>query len=235
MPNANGLHTQNTASRLEEGGKQMSETFLLGALLAVAGGFLDAYTYLLRGGVFANAQTGNIVLLGVNAAQGNWRGAVYYLIPIAAFVAGVVTAELVRSRFSGRAGIHWRQIILAAEMLILAGVAFLPRGDTDMLANVLVSYICSIQVESFRTLNGSSYATTMCTGNLRSGTELLYLYCKSGDKRERNRGMQYFGIIGFFVLGAALGVLGAGLLEQWAVLLCLGPLAVAFAVMFVRR
>ena len=27
-------------------GKQMSETFCLGALLAVIGGFLDAYTYL---------------------------------------------------------------------------------------------------------------------------------------------------------------------------------------------
>ena len=46
--------------------KQVSETHLLGLLLAVVGGFLDAYTYLCRGRVFANAQTGNIVLLGVN-------------------------------------------------------------------------------------------------------------------------------------------------------------------------
>lgn len=36
---------------------QMSEAFQLGAVLAVIGGFLDAYSYLLRGGVFANAQT----------------------------------------------------------------------------------------------------------------------------------------------------------------------------------
>ena len=41
---------------------QMSETVLIGSLLALAGGFLDAYTYICRGGVFANAQTGNIVL-----------------------------------------------------------------------------------------------------------------------------------------------------------------------------
>ena len=35
--------------------RQMSETFRLGALLTVVGGFLDTYTYLSRGGVFANA------------------------------------------------------------------------------------------------------------------------------------------------------------------------------------
>ena len=33
--------------------RQMSETFRLGALLTVVGGFLDTYTYLSRGGVCA--------------------------------------------------------------------------------------------------------------------------------------------------------------------------------------
>ena len=50
---------------MNRAGHQMSETLFLGALLTVTGGFLDAYTYLCRGKVFANAQTGNIVLLGV--------------------------------------------------------------------------------------------------------------------------------------------------------------------------
>ena len=53
-------------------GKQMSESLRIGLILAAAGGFLDAYTYISRGGVFANAQTGNIVLLGVNAADKQW-------------------------------------------------------------------------------------------------------------------------------------------------------------------
>ena len=40
----------------------MSESLLLGAILATVGGFLDAHTYICRGKVFANAETGNIVL-----------------------------------------------------------------------------------------------------------------------------------------------------------------------------
>ena len=39
---------------------QRSESFPIGVLLALTGGFLDAYTYVSRGGVFANAQTGSI-------------------------------------------------------------------------------------------------------------------------------------------------------------------------------
>ncbi|MFR8333575.1 MAG: YoaK family protein [Oscillospiraceae bacterium] len=42
---------------------QMSESFLTAVFLSLSGGLQDAYTYLFRGKVFANAQTGNIVLL----------------------------------------------------------------------------------------------------------------------------------------------------------------------------
>ena len=42
---------------------QTSETFLLSSLLALSGGFQDAYTYNVRDKVFSNAQTGNVVLM----------------------------------------------------------------------------------------------------------------------------------------------------------------------------
>ena len=46
--------------------RQMSETIKLGILLALSGGFMDAYSYIQRDQVFANAQTGNMLLFGVN-------------------------------------------------------------------------------------------------------------------------------------------------------------------------
>ena len=49
------------------------ESLLIGILLAIVGGFLDIYTYLLKGNVFANAQTGNIVLMGLKIAQSDFR------------------------------------------------------------------------------------------------------------------------------------------------------------------
>ncbi len=51
---------------------QMSESFRTAVFLSLSGGLQDAYTYLFRGKVFANAQTGNIVLLSANILDGEW-------------------------------------------------------------------------------------------------------------------------------------------------------------------
>ncbi len=52
---------------------QMSEAFITALFLSVSGGLQDVYTYLFRGKVFfANAQTGNIVLMAVNLFAGEW-------------------------------------------------------------------------------------------------------------------------------------------------------------------
>ena len=57
---------------------QTSETFRLSALLALSGGFQDAYTYNVRDGVFSNAQTGNVVLMSQNLMMGQWGKALHY-------------------------------------------------------------------------------------------------------------------------------------------------------------
>lgn len=49
--------------------RQMSDAFRTTVFLTLSGGFQDAYTYMGRGKVFANAQTGNIVLMATNFAR----------------------------------------------------------------------------------------------------------------------------------------------------------------------
>ena len=97
--------------------KQMSESMILGVVLTLAGGFQDAYSYNCRGQVFANAQTGNIVLLGQNIASGNFQNALHYLFPLLAFLAGVYLSEWVRELCKSFQKLHWRQIVLAFEIL----------------------------------------------------------------------------------------------------------------------
>ena len=213
--------------------KQMSDSYLIGALLAVAGGFLDAYTFLCRGGVFANAQTGNIVLLGVNLASGRWEEAITYLMPVSAFFFGICFAEMIKRRFRENPSVHWRQIILVVETLVLATVALLPTKQ-NTLANILVSFICSMQVESFRKVHGNPYSTTMCTGNLRSATEQLYQYRVTRDRARLRNSLEYYGIILFFILGAAFGTLFGGWLDRPAVLVACAFLLAAFGLMFRR-
>lgn len=208
--------------------RQMSDRFITGSILALVGGFLDAYTYICRGHVFANAQTGNIVLLGVRLSEKDFAGALSYLAPIVAFISGIIIANFIQIKFKENQMIHWRQIILCLEVVTLLIVAGMPEGDLDSLANIMVSFVCSLQVESFRTVNGYAYASTMCTGNLRSATKNLFEYFRTKDINQLDASKYYYGIILFFVIGAAVGAVFTAVTEVKAVYVAaVGLLAVA--------
>ena len=212
---------------------QTSESLRVGLLLALAGGILDSYSYLNRGQVFATAETGNLVLLGVNLAQGQWGQALHYLLPILAFAAGVLATELLRKGLGPGAGhLHWRQPVLLVECAVLAAVSFLPQGRWDSLANVLISFTSAVQIESFRKFHGCACATTMCTGNLRSGTEQLFRLLTGRDSQSAPKVLLYYGLILAFVAGAVLSGLCSPLLKGRGVLLACLPLLAAFALMF---
>lgn len=184
--------------------KQMSESIRLTSILAVSGGFMDAYSYLERDHVFANAQTGNILLFGVNLSQGNFGTACRYFLPFMAFAFGIALAETIHIRMSRKAGIHWRQISVLIEALILALVGFIPLPFNN-LANAMTSFACGIQVQSFRKTHGNGMATTMCIGNMRSGVHNVCLFVNSRDKTFLHRALIYFNIILCFIVGAIIG------------------------------
>ena len=195
--------------------RYMSDTYLIGVLLAIVGGYLDAYTYIARGEVFANAQTGNVVMLGINLAKGNFSGAAYYLIPIMAFAFGIVISELIKVKYKEKTSIHWRQITLFIEIVALGCAAFIPD---NVVANTLVSFVCSVQVQAFRKVNGNVLSTTMCTGNLRSATESLFYGIKNRKNDMIKKSIQYYGIIWFFIMGAAIGACLTSYLNMLGVL-----------------
>ena len=212
--------------------EQMSETFSVGALLALFGGFVDAYTFISRGGVFANAQTGNMVLVGINLITGNMIKVLRYLVPITAYFLGIILAEIIKNWFKGNKNIHWRQMVVIIELLVVVLVAFLP-SSFNILANTLISFVCSLQTQSFRKLNGVPYASTMCTGNLRYATEHLYMYNKYKDKSHLSKSIQYYCIILMFIIGATAGAMISGRFSKIAVLFGCIPLLIALAAMFI--
>ena len=183
---------------------QMSETFLLNGILTFSGGFQDAYTYNVRDEVFSNAQTGNVVLMSQHFLMGEWTTGLRYLFPILAFAFGVLIAEQIGHHYKYAKKLHWRQIILLFELILLFAVGFIP-GRYNLLATMLVSFTCAMQVQTFRTVKGYGYASTMCIGNLRSGTESLSVYLREKQVGALKKAMHYYGIILIFAVGAGIG------------------------------
>ena len=116
---------------------QMSEAFCTAIFLSVSGGLQDVYTYLYRGKVFANAQTGNIVLCSVKLFEGDWSAVLHYLVPLCFFALGVFTAELLRQKFQQMQRLHWRQLAVLCEIVMLFVVGFFPQ-EWSLVANALV-------------------------------------------------------------------------------------------------
>ncbi len=237
--------------------KQISESLPLGIVLALAGGFMDAYSYICRGGVFANAQTGNILLIGVDLSKGMWHEAFTHAAPVAAFSIGIALSDIVRvhMRKEGltdlaavktsdiyqnreknailkRNMIHWRQVTVLFEAFVLFVVSFLSQ-DMNLLANSLISFACGIQVESFRKINGNGIATTMCIGNLRTATQAVCEYHYTKDKAAFERGVLFYGIIIFFVIGAIIGNYCVEIWQEMAIRVCSVLLIIGFFMMFI--
>ena len=113
-------------------------------------------------------------------------------------------AEQIQHKYKYAKRLHWRQGILGAEIIILFIVGFIPQRG-NMIATVLVSFACAMQVQSFRKVNGFSYASTMCIGNLRSGTAALSFYLRERRPEQLRQAMYYLGIIVLFAIGAGIG------------------------------
>lgn len=189
-------------------------------LLTLAGGFLDAYTYLLRGSVFANAQTGNLVLFGINLHL-NGMKAVHYLFPVFSFVAGILISWFVNERFKGKNGFDWHVLILVFEFAVLICIGFVkPDRKYDDIVNITVSFITALQYGAFRKIADLPFATTMCTGMLRSGTDHLYKYIKQKKTKDIKISALYLLVVSIFIMGALFGSFAVKYVSEKAVWIC---------------
>ena len=214
--------------------RQMSESFLTAAFLSISGGLQDAYTYLFRGKVFANAQTGNIVLLSACVVDRNWYQAAHYLIPLLFFALGIAAAEWVRLKYQRIERLHWRQLVVLSEIILLFAVGFFPVR-LNLFANALVSFSCAMQVQTFRKVNGYAFASTMCIGNMRSGMDSLCSWVLNRNPAALKKSFYYWGIILLFALGAGLGSLTLDLCGAKAIWFSCLLLAVSFCLMFLKE
>ncbi len=202
-----------------------SRTFLTAILLTLAGGYLDAYTYFVRGGVFANAQTANVVKLGIAAAEMNLERCLFYLWPILAFTAGVMLSLWIEDQSTE----YPRRLVLGVEILFMVIIAFLPVSETlNIIANIMVSFLCAMQMQTFQIFRKQGIATTVATGNLRKAVECLYKAIKEKDRTQLRISAAFFSIILLFITGVILGTLFSEILSTRSILVPAGLLVIVF-------
>lgn len=194
--------------------------------LSVSAGYLDAFTYLGHGHVFASAMTGNLVLLGVSAAALDAK-ALTYVLPVLAYVAGVILANVMMRKRVRRALFGQPHVVtLLLELVVLFSVAFGPFRLADNVLVPVITISTSMQNTSFRNIGTRTYNSVIMTGNLQNFANLLaagtwpFTPAKLAEARDLG------GVVGSFAAGAALGAVATPHLGLHAVLLPAGLLLI---------
>ena len=157
------------------------ETVQISLLLAFAGGYLDAYTWIIHG-VMANAQTANLVLLWVHGSVGEWDRAAQFVPPMAAFMVGIVIAAWLRRSTGDRAS----AISTLIEIVLLVAVGILHNRLPDLAGTLGISFVAAMQTAIFTKVEGVAYSSVMITGNMRQAIEglIVLLRCEIRPNEE---------------------------------------------------
>lgn len=199
------------------------------AFLIFVAGFYGAYTMTVRGGVFCNAQTGNMVLFGVALGKGNWSKAVYYLIPMAGYLLGTMVSDFV-PRYVRRSRMRWDTLLILIEIVMVVAVGAVPASAPHQICQIAINFVSAMQYNTFRQAEGIAMATTFCTNHMRMfGTALsrgLFRRKKYPDSWERVKAH------GVMMLSFTLGVAVSAALCMWvgvrAIWFALIPLVILF-------
>jgi uncharacterized membrane protein YoaK (UPF0700 family) len=198
-------------------------------LLIFVAGFYGGYTLFFRGGVFCNGQTGNLALLGMSLGSGNWRKALYYLIPISSYFMGILVSETIPQQLRWK-GLRWDTLLTLIEIMLVTGMGFIPATAPHQICQVIINFICAMQYNTFRHAEGLSMATTFCVNHIRVvGISASRLLRRKYTKDDLAKGKAH----GIMILSFILGAVAAGTLSCFfsvrAIWFTLLPLIVLFA------
>lgn len=204
---------------------QMNQAPLIAWLLSFVGGFVDTYTFITRGGMFASAQTGNIIFLAANIATGDWQQGFLKFVTILAFWVGTIFAAI-WTKFMDQTH-YWRVTALLPELIMLIALGFLPQTLSNYYLLPPLAICMALQNSLYDVVAGHGYANVMATANLKHATlagvtALLYHNVKS-----LRLSILYTKAFFAFIIGAVTCALLIRLMATAAIWICAGILAIA--------
>ena len=209
------------------------EKYYIFELLTVAAGMMGLYTYNLRGEVFCNAQTGNLVKMTAAIGRGEISRALYYLIPFTAYILGTVLSEILPEKVRRTKFIRWDTLLVGIEIVVLFLIGFMPFTWPDQIAQVVINFLCAMQFNTFRQAEGVPMATTFLTNHVRQvGVSIARIIRHHEQEAEaRSKIAKHVKIILAFMFGGAVVTALSSYLQEKTIWLAVIPLSACFAVM----
>jgi uncharacterized membrane protein YoaK (UPF0700 family) len=191
---------------------------------------LDAFTYVGYGGVFANAMTGNLVVMTVKMSGGDISTAVPYLAPIGAYVCGVAVAHCLKEK-PLRPLFPWpARISLGLEVAFLIAVALFGKGVPNMAVVTGIAFVAALQATAFTKVEKFAFTSVTTSANLRHFAESFVASVVFRESKRASREWRFFLTVCLcFFAGAVAGAFATRAFGHAAVWLPIATLSAALA------
>lgn len=192
---------------MEEKKFMINERHYVFLLLVLVGGFFGAYTYNVRGGIFCNAQTANIVLLAMAIGVFEWQKVLYLIIPISAYFLGSILSEIMNKKMNDKHTFRWSTIFIAVEIIAVIILGLLPSSIPHQISQVTLNFICSMQFATFRKDEGVAMATTFVTNHIRETGRNFVDYVIEKDNKYKEKASRHGMMILMFIIGGIISTM----------------------------
>ncbi len=194
--------------------------------LTFIGGFLNAYSFFTRGGVFVSFHTGNAVRIGLALALYDKVQFWSSFIPIIAAFIGGVTATIIRNKVTE--DISFTKVIVLTEIAVLFAIGFIWTNSVDYIINFGLSFITTFQLSSFRKSKNIAHSTTIMTGNLRNLAQLFANMLLEINKKNAIEFINYLITFLSFIFGVTMGGFFSFRIGKMSIWVCAAILLILF-------
>jgi uncharacterized membrane protein YoaK (UPF0700 family) len=212
---------------------ERARTLWFALLLTLTNGFMDAHTYYVRGGVFANVQTGNVIFFAIDASERRVTAALAHVWPILAFMVGVALASHIKSGRVERFVPHPLRWTMTVQVVALVVIGFIPVTVGHSYVTVPIAFLAAVQMALFRNVGDLAYLPVATTGNLMRFIEAGYDGVVEKAAPSRRAAGIYGALILAFAGGALIGAFASRAWAAHAIWLAAGILAITLVLFIV--
>lgn len=197
--------------------------------LTFIGGYMNAYSFFIRGGSLVTMQSGNMARIGLAIYMHDIELLIISFVPIIGCFAGVALLQFSRRISPNKDEFFWQKSSILAELLILFAVAFVPSDFHNHILNFIIAMASGFQLCHLKNYGGYTHTTTLGSGNVRNLGLIFANAVYDHDKKSMKLLFEYFILMSTFTFGAYLGSVISGFWGTYSILICVVMMLILLA------
>ena len=173
----------------------------LALFLTFCAGYVDAYTFIVRGNTLVAGQTGNVVFLSVGIVQRNLADAEIKILTLLSFMLGVFLLTIYKEKLR----IVKKPILSLVPLAILSLIiGFIPLSVDNMFIIPPLAFCMGLVTTAFGEVSGIAYNNAFMTGNIKRTMLAFGDYIRTKHRPFLREGIIFVTLLASFVLGAVV-------------------------------